>query len=88
MEQAAFIKKYHNITRQHTDSLKWDALQARYGNPDLLAMWVADMENSKCQNKLRKHYKERVAHGIYGYSITPDRYYQSLYRLGTGTPWS
>lgn len=55
MEQAAFIKKYAT-TRQHTDSLKWDALQARYGNPDLLAMWVADME-FKVQNKLRKHYK-------------------------------
>ncbi len=76
MEQAAFIKKYAT-TRQHTDSLKWDALQARYGNPDLLAMWVADME-FKVPEQVTQALQERVAHGIYGYSITPDRYYQAF----------
>ncbi|TLQ20030.1 pyridoxal phosphate-dependent aminotransferase [Lactiplantibacillus plantarum] len=76
MEQAAFIKKYAT-TRQHTDSLKWDALQARYGNPDLLAMWVADME-FKVPEQVTQALQERVAHGIYGYSITPDRSYQAF----------
>ncbi len=61
MEQAAFIKKYAT-TRRHTDSLKWDALQARYGNPDLLAMWVADME-FKVPEQVTQALQERVAHG-------------------------
>lgn len=76
MEQAAFIKKYAT-TRRHTDSLKWDALQARYGNPDLLAMWVADME-FKVPEQVTQALQERVAHGVYGYSITSERYYRAF----------
>ena len=37
-----FIKKY-STARHGTDSLKWDALDVRFGDPDLTSMWVADM---------------------------------------------
>lgn len=76
MDKAAFIKQYAT-TRQHTDSLKWDALQTRYGDADLLPMWVADME-FKVPEAVTQALQERVAHGVYGYSITPDSYYQAL----------
>ena len=32
------------ISRHGTDCLKWDGLQERYNNPDLLSLWVADMD--------------------------------------------
>ena len=76
MDRATFIDEYAT-TRRNTDSLKWDALEARYGNADLLAMWVADME-FKVPKQVTKALQERVAHGIYGYSVTPDSYYQAF----------
>ncbi|EIW13219.1 cystathionine beta-lyase [Lactiplantibacillus pentosus KCA1] len=76
MDKTAFIKQYAT-TRRHTDSLKWDALQTRYGDADLLPMWVADME-FKVPEAVTQALQERVAHGVYGYSITPDSYYQAL----------
>ncbi|WP_416041746.1 hypothetical protein [Edwardsiella ictaluri] len=43
MEQNTFIEKYFT-PRRHTDSVKWDGLQERFGDDNLLAMWVADMD--------------------------------------------
>ncbi|MCF0236208.1 MAG: cystathionine beta-lyase, partial [Bacteroidaceae bacterium] len=31
------------VDRSHTDALKVDALQARFGRADLIPLWVADM---------------------------------------------
>ncbi|WP_318765519.1 MalY/PatB family protein [Lactiplantibacillus carotarum] len=76
MDQTEFIKKYAT-NRAHTNSLKWDALDQRYGNPDLIAMWVADME-FQVPEEVTQALTNRVAHGIYGYSFTPDGYYQAL----------
>jgi len=75
MDQAAFIEKYAT-NRLNTNSLKWDALGQRFGNKDLIAMWVADME-FKVPEQVTKALTERVAHGIYGYSYTPDSYYDA-----------
>lgn len=33
-----------SIDRRGTNALKTDALEARYGDPDLLPLWVADMD--------------------------------------------
>ncbi|VDG18844.1 aminotransferase [Lactobacillus sp.] [Lactiplantibacillus mudanjiangensis] len=76
MDQATFIKTYAT-NRLNTNSLKWDALGVRYGNPDLLPMWVADME-FKVPEQVTTALTERVAHGIYGYSFTPDSYYDAF----------
>ena len=38
-----FVKKYY-VERRNTNSLKWDALEERFGDPESLAFWVADME--------------------------------------------
>ncbi|MFC6182342.1 MalY/PatB family protein [Lactiplantibacillus daowaiensis] len=76
MDQAAFVKKYAT-NRLHTNSLKWDALGVRYGNPDLLPMWVADME-FQVPTAVTQALTARVAHGIYGYSFTPDTYYEAF----------
>jgi len=77
MDQKTFIQQYAT-NRYHTNSLKWDALDQRYGNPDLIAMWVADME-FKVPTAVTKALTERVAHGVFGYSYTPDSYYQAFF---------
>lgn len=72
-----FIKE-HFTDRKNTDSSKWDNLAARFnGDEDLLAMWVADME-FKTAKEILNALNERVNHGVFGYSITPDSYYESF----------
>lgn len=43
MDKEKFLKEYL-VERKGTNSLKWDALDKRFGNLDLISMWVADME--------------------------------------------
>lgn len=76
MNVKEFCDNYY-VERTGTDSLKWDALDTRYGNPDLISMWVADME-FKTPECVRNALEKRVKHGVYGYSFIPDSYYQAV----------
>lgn len=76
MEVKDFCKKYY-VDRMGTDSLKWDALDVRFGNPGLISMWVADMEFRAPECVIEALHK-RVDHGIYGYSFIPDSYFQAV----------
>lgn len=60
-----------------TSCLKWDGLKSRFGNEDLISMWVADMD-FKAPQVVIDTLKERVEHGIFGYHMTPDSYYESF----------
>ena len=71
-----FIKKY-STARHGTDSLKWDALDVRFGDSDLTAMWVADMEFHTCE-QITDAMIERCKHGIFGYTYIPDKYYKTF----------
>jgi len=53
------------IDRRHTDSEKW-----RYFAPDVLALWVADMDFTAPEPVIRA-LRERVEHGIFGYGGEP-----------------
>ncbi len=55
------------IDRRGTDSAKWDALDSQFGNPDLLAMWVADMDfkEAPCITDALKKYIDTAAFGYY-----------------------
>ena len=55
------------IDRRWTDSAKWDALDSQFGNPDLLAMWVADMDfkEAPCITDALKKYIDTAAFGYY-----------------------
>ncbi len=73
-----FIKQYF-VERKNTNSSKWDNLPARFnGDDDLLAMWVADMEFSTAI-EIKNALISRVNHGVFGYSIIPDSYYESYF---------
>lgn len=68
-----FVNKYY-VERRNTNSLKWDALEERFGDKDLLAMWVADME-FKTPDSIREALIERIDHGVFGYTKLPESYY-------------
>ena len=76
MNTKEFVEKYLT-NRQNTSSLKWDALNERFGDPDLLSMWVADME-FRAPEEVVAALTERVGHGIYGYSFVWDSYYEAV----------
>jgi len=67
----------HGIERFGTNCLKWDALDVRFGDPDLISMWVADMEFTVA-DVIRDALIKRVEHGVYGYSYIPEDYYESV----------
>lgn len=76
MEVKDFCNKYY-AERLGTASLKWDALDVRFGDPDLISMWVADME-FKTPECVTNALNKRIDHGIFGYSFVPDSYYQAV----------
>ncbi len=71
-----FCERYC-VERKGTSSLKWDALDVRFGDPDLISMWVADME-FRTPDCVIDALQKRVAHGVFGYSFVPDSYYDAV----------
>lgn len=65
--------------RRGTDCAKWDELGSKFGNPALLAMWVADMDfkEPECVTKALKKYVEEVP---FGYYVPPKSYYDAFVR--------
>ena len=76
MEKEKFLKEYL-VERKETNSLKWDALDVRFGSPNLISMWVADME-FKTPKEIIEALKERIEHGVFGYSYVSDNYYNAV----------
>ncbi|SKA01153.1 cystathione beta-lyase [Pilibacter termitis] len=71
-----FIETYKR-ERKNTNSLKWDLLEERYGDANLLPLWVADMDFATpigVQEALRK----KVDEGIFGYAIVPKDYFSAF----------
>lgn len=60
------------IDRRGTNSCKWDEAA-----PGELPMWVADMD-FKAAPPIIDAVSRRVAHGVFGYTHVPERYYASL----------
>lgn len=56
------------VPRRHTDSVKFDDLEKRYGRPDLLPLWVADMD-FRVPDCVTGALQRLVDHGIYGYHL-------------------
>lgn len=56
------------VNRKHTQSVKWDGMEAVFGSNDLLPMWVADMD-FRPPEKVLAAMNERLKHGIFGYTL-------------------
>jgi cystathionine beta-lyase len=54
------------VERRATASLKWD----KYGNRDIIPLWVADMDFRSPPAVLRA-LQQRVAYGVFGYTLAP-----------------
>ena len=67
------------IDRTKTESSKWDpaTLREMFGEEDALPFWVADMD-FKVAEPIIEALRKRVEHGIYGYSVRSDSYYQAI----------
>lgn len=76
MNKEQFLARYA-VERKGTNSLKWDKLEERFGDADLLAAWVADME-FKVPEQVIEAIKEKVDHGAFGYTYVPDSYYEAF----------
>ena len=63
---ADFCQRYFT-DRRGSNCKKWDLSQELFGAPDLLGMWIADME-FKVPEAVQKVLHERVDHGVFGYS--------------------
>ncbi|WP_333647633.1 MalY/PatB family protein [Lacrimispora sp.] len=64
--------------RRGTGTLKWDSLHEIFGDPDLLPLWVADME-IQSPAAVREALMKRVDHGVFGYSTVGDAYFDSFF---------
>ena len=58
------------VNRRGSNSYKWDSISYK------LPMWVADMD-FECYPLINEAIKKRMECSVYGYSITPEEYYDS-----------
>ena len=61
------------VNRRGTNSVKWDEAKEE----GVIPMWVADMD-FKAAPCILDALKKRVEHGVFGYTIVPDSYYESI----------
>lgn len=61
------------INRRGTNSYKWDIVKEE----DVIPLWVADMD-FKTAPAILKALKKRVEHGVFGYTLVPDSYYEAI----------
>ncbi len=69
---------FDSITdRKHTFAIKYDLAQRRNKPLDAISLWVADMD-FKTAPCIQKALVERAEHGIFGYSVPDNRYYDAV----------
>lgn len=61
------------IDRRNTNSYKWDLVKKE----GVIPMWVADMDFPTAP-AIIEALQKRVAHGIFGYTLVPDTYYEAI----------
>ena len=70
MDKEVFLKE--NCPDRHgTSCSKWDILPRKYGDADLVSMWVADMD-FKAPEAVIEALRRKVDFGVFGYSMTTD----------------
>lgn len=65
------------VDRTGTDSQKFDGRQQYFGRPDIIPMWVADMDFAvpECVSEALVR---RAAHPVFGYTLYPESLYRSV----------
>ncbi len=65
------------IERSSTHAEKYVELKNLYGNAAAIPLWVADMD-FKAAQPIIDAINDRTANGIFGYTVRPDSYYESI----------
>jgi len=65
------------LDRRNTGSLKWEYPARALGKPDVIPMWVADMDFA-APPAVVEAVQKRAAHGAYGYAWIPDSFWDSV----------
>ena len=65
------------INRNGTDSVKWDAVESRWGRNDLIPMWVADMDFRTAPFVIEA-LKKRLQHEVLGYTFACKEWSESI----------
>ncbi|MBR5076457.1 MAG: aminotransferase class I/II-fold pyridoxal phosphate-dependent enzyme, partial [Bacteroidales bacterium] len=63
------------ISRRGTRCVKFDALAAHFGRPDLSALWVADMD-FRTPDFILDALRRRLEHPVLGYPVVGDDYFE------------
>ena len=66
-----------SVSREGTQSLKYDAKLQTFGTNDVMPMWVADMDFA-IPEAISKALQARAKHPVFGYSIAPESLYEAL----------
>jgi len=67
----------HEIDRDGTFSTKYDGREITFGRPDVMPLWVADMDFA-APAAVTEALVTRATHPVYGYTLFPDSLYESL----------
>ncbi len=65
------------IDRTNNYSAKWSEMGSKYGQDDLIPMWVADMDFETAP-EIIEGLKERLDQGIFGYTTRPESYNNAI----------
>lgn len=65
------------VERRGTLSYKWDQSEKLFGDPDVLPLWVADMD-FLCPPEVVDAVRRRAAEGVYGYTIRDEACVQAV----------
>ncbi len=65
------------IDRSNTGAIKYEARETVFGTPDVMPMWVADME-FRSPDCIIKAMEQRLHHGIFGYTFRIDGFFSSI----------
>ena len=63
--------------RKGTSCSKWDNMSSMFTEKGLLPLWIADMDFRCCEEAIEAM-RQRVDHGIFGYTVLPDSYFESI----------
>ncbi|MBU3143934.1 MalY/PatB family protein [Clostridium sp. CF012] len=65
------------VNRFNTESIKWDIVKEKFGDSDVIPMWVADMD-FEVAKPISEAIRKRACHEIYGYTLKGESYYKAV----------
>ncbi len=71
------MNQFLEINRTGTNSVKYEEVKTLFGSTNVIPMWVADMDIASPEGVI-KAIQKRAQHPIYGYTIYPKEYFESI----------